>query len=448
MATIDKLNYLNETKQLIKESLNSNFNSGITDETTFRNYVDKIDSLYDEWPKVTGEGTSVTLSNTKEGKMKIDLKASVISQNTTTGKQLLDLKDGTYTNNGITATVSNGEITLNGTDSNGNNNFMNLPLNTNINWINNETYAISLNNPSSIGGSSIVDNDRCTFRINSGGQLDVYFSSINSTKVEVIDKTDMLSNLISIRTGAGITYNNFKIKPMIEKNTQISDYEPYTGGTASPNPDYPQEIHTVTGNNTVTAAGVNYPINLGTIELCKIGNYQDYIYKNNGKWYKHSKLSKYTFDGAENFVIQNNNKRIFVGTANNQGRFEAPINEHYERNEIMYCNKLKQVTAGNTWDGVQGISYDAVNDPSSLSGIDIAINGLTTAEQYRTAITGLIVYYVKQQATDTEITDTTLISQLEALNNAKSGDSTTTITQTNADLPFILSASALMKGSV
>ena len=29
----------------------------------------------------------------------------------------------------------------------------------------------------------------------------------------------------------------------------------------------------------------NLPLNLGDIELCKIGNHQDYIYKNNNKWY-------------------------------------------------------------------------------------------------------------------------------------------------------------------
>ena len=48
MATIDKLNYLNETKQLIKGALND-LGAEITDENTFRSYVDKINDIYEEY---------------------------------------------------------------------------------------------------------------------------------------------------------------------------------------------------------------------------------------------------------------------------------------------------------------------------------------------------------------------------------------------------------------
>lgn len=49
MATIDKLNYLNETKAQIKDALND-LGAEITNDTTFRSYVDKINDLYDEYP--------------------------------------------------------------------------------------------------------------------------------------------------------------------------------------------------------------------------------------------------------------------------------------------------------------------------------------------------------------------------------------------------------------
>lgn len=49
MATIDKLNYLDETKGQIKDALNE-LGSEITDNDTFRSYVDKIDDLYAEYP--------------------------------------------------------------------------------------------------------------------------------------------------------------------------------------------------------------------------------------------------------------------------------------------------------------------------------------------------------------------------------------------------------------
>lgn len=48
MASInEKLNYISETKSLIKDKLND-LGSEITNQTTFRNYADKIENLYEE----------------------------------------------------------------------------------------------------------------------------------------------------------------------------------------------------------------------------------------------------------------------------------------------------------------------------------------------------------------------------------------------------------------
>ena len=45
MATIDKLEYINNTKNLIKNALNTKFNSQIGDGDTFRSYAQKIDDI-------------------------------------------------------------------------------------------------------------------------------------------------------------------------------------------------------------------------------------------------------------------------------------------------------------------------------------------------------------------------------------------------------------------
>ena len=51
MSTIaQKITYLNETKQLLKQSLNEK-KKKITDEDTFRSYVDKINQLAEEFPQ-------------------------------------------------------------------------------------------------------------------------------------------------------------------------------------------------------------------------------------------------------------------------------------------------------------------------------------------------------------------------------------------------------------
>lgn len=47
--TLEKLEYLDETKQQIKTALND-LGAGITDNDTFRSYVTKINDLYAEYP--------------------------------------------------------------------------------------------------------------------------------------------------------------------------------------------------------------------------------------------------------------------------------------------------------------------------------------------------------------------------------------------------------------
>ena len=49
MATIDKLNYLNETKSQIKTALND-LGCEISESDTFRSYVSKINELATEYP--------------------------------------------------------------------------------------------------------------------------------------------------------------------------------------------------------------------------------------------------------------------------------------------------------------------------------------------------------------------------------------------------------------
>ena len=55
------------------------------------------------------------------------------------------------------------------------------------------------------------------------------------------------------------------------------------------------------------------------------------------------------------------------------------------------------------------------------------------------------IYYARISPIDIEITDTTLITQLDALEQAVSYDDTTNISQTNANLPFYINAEAFKK---
>lgn len=118
MGTIaQKLTYLNNTKQLLKQKIN-NLGGDITNQTTFREYADELQDIYDNIPKTTGTGTEVSL-NTIKGKMSIGLKGNT-QQDTTNGYQLLDRSKGidSVVYRGITITYNeDGSITMNGTTS-------------------------------------------------------------------------------------------------------------------------------------------------------------------------------------------------------------------------------------------------------------------------------------------------------------------------------------------
>ena len=52
-TTTQKLNYLNETKGLIKNALND-LGAEIKNDDTFRSYVDKINAIAEEYPTEGG----------------------------------------------------------------------------------------------------------------------------------------------------------------------------------------------------------------------------------------------------------------------------------------------------------------------------------------------------------------------------------------------------------
>ena len=68
MSTANKLSYLNDTKSLLRTSLNK-FGSSIISTDTFRSYDTKLNEIYDKLPKVTGSGSEFTLTPVQNGQV-------------------------------------------------------------------------------------------------------------------------------------------------------------------------------------------------------------------------------------------------------------------------------------------------------------------------------------------------------------------------------------------
>ena len=115
----------------------------------------------------------------------------------------------------------------------------------------------------------------------------------------------------------------------------------------------------------------------------------------------------------------------------------------YVKNVICYSDYYKGI-AGTSGRG--NFNIYMLNTTGS-NNIDILDNRFTSATAFKTWLSSnnVTLKYVKSTATDTEITDTGLISQLEAIDKMKSYNGTTIITSTydNSNAQMILSASGL-----
>ena len=520
------------------------------------------DVVWNNWDKVTGEGTSISLNNTLEGKMKIDLKGNT-SQESTTGKNKLPLpQNDTTTINGITYKVDRekGTITANGTATANANLLLLKTYNTNE-----EDYFVS-GCPSGGGNSTYT----------------IYTQGNNDNGNGVIVNTS--NGYIGVRVYRGYTANNVVFYPMLEKGSSKTTFEKYTGGNPAPNPDYPQDIHVVSGDNSIVVCGKNlfnsaklnhlafatrsnieilisantyigyalpcnegevysisrlattnsrfrvmfsseepaqdvpifggtgnvstydnalkienivvpsgakymniylsnagetippiqiekgnqattyepykgasYPISLGDIELCKIGTYQDKIFKNtpnttdynseleDNVWYVKKEIGKVVFDGTQTWQ-----KRTDIPNLTNTSCFRSDYSTNVSKDMTSNTPQISNLfeCLNNTNDiehlrytNIQYYRFQLFINKSRLSSDDeTGLNNFLSSNN-------MIVYYVLATPTITEITDSTLLSQLEALKKTTSYDGQTNISQNNNDLASILNATALKEMS-
>ena len=236
-TTAQKLTYLNDTKQDLKTEINR-LGGSLTSESTFRSYAEELQDIYADLPKVTGEGSNISLSPTRVGGLTITPKG-VCEQDSTTGKNLFDVNNvaGPYITN------SNNVLTLtSGTGFNSTNNDCTLKdicpqLQAG------ETYILGFDTTEA---SNDHKND---IFLRSGGGTGYFWTKGTTHTITQAELDDRI---------AFYGTNNAQVSNlMIVKGSTLGEYEKYTGGIPAPNPDYPQDIRVVTGNNSVVVSNKN-----------------------------------------------------------------------------------------------------------------------------------------------------------------------------------------------
>lgn len=209
----------------------------------------------------------------------------------------------------------------------------------------------------------------------------------------------------------------------------------------TPTPDTPVDIDVVTGEQTITVGdgesqSQSYTVDLGSIKLCKIGTYQDYIYFSGSDWYVHKEVEKVVLEGS------------YGGYNGTDNWFWIGLSSYNKPNTVagasLYSDSLTYYQRNVFLDKtLVGCSID------SATVLIIRNTAYSSTADYKAwlASNNVTIYYPLATPTNTKITDSSLIQQLEALAKAQAYDGQTNIgvTASGTNLPAILSVMAYRK---
>ena len=216
------------------------------EKTKLMKLKDKVQLLETDHPDILDEnnefpsGTDLTLNGTGDLKMKVD----VAGNSTQIQYEGYNLADNIITNqtiNGLQVTVNEDKTVLvNGTAS----------ADTVLNVY---RFQPEANSSYSITGCPSGGNYNSYMLI-----FNVYGTTDIGNGATVNTTADPSVTNFNIKIFSGTVCNNLLFKPMIVEGTDLTKpYEPYVGGTASPNPTYKQDINNVEGNVVVKGSSKN-----------------------------------------------------------------------------------------------------------------------------------------------------------------------------------------------
>mgnify|MGYP006974593700 CR=1 FL=1 len=239
----------------------------------------------------------------------------------------------------------------------------------------------------------------------------IIIPGLGQSSVWLVDDNGEFVSTISTQTATAPTGARY-----VRMNAKLTDLPNYTGkaqlelgSTASSYAPYSKQA---------------LPISLGSIELCKLGTYKDYIYKDGDDWKVHKATGKYVYN---NDLGENGISSSYVSMLTPV----LPVVRNLAHDSGI-CRSNMYIPADQNGTGLSGTTgtnrirvYTAISIADSYDAVrQLASDG------------NLTIYYPLATPTDTTITDTTLIAQLEAIRTAslQNGANTITNAATGANL--------------
>lgn len=157
-----------------------------------------------------------------------------------------------------------------------------------------------------------------------------------------------------------------------------------------------------------------YTVDLGSIELCKIGDYQDKIYKSSDDWYVHkatarvdvSSLGGWFASGSYAYKTRNGMSDILPASSDTA-------------TAVGLCNAFSASTTNLVYAG--SVDYGFALPGAGGVGILIRNKNVASLADFTTYLSNNPVYgyFALATPTNTKITDATLVGQLEAIGAMK-----------------------------
>lgn len=232
---------------------------------------------------------------------------------------------------------------------------------------------------------------RLLLRVRNSNGTNIFTSSETGSSLTINVPAEAVQVLGEIIVYSGQTVD-LTFYPQLEKGTEATAYSPYVA-----NP----------------------------IELCKIGDYKDKIYNDNGTWKVEKNIGKVVLNGTRTWTSSS----AYTGYA----RFNCDaLPETVTDNNGLNTHFIERVNQPHG-----GYDYLYISANSKKIYIQIQNSIASSVSDFTTWLSNnnVTVYYIKPTTTTETITNTNLISQLNALYEFYVGLSTVSISN-NSEIPF------------
>lgn len=237
-----------------------------------------------------------------------------------------------------------------------------------------------------------------------------------STSVTFTTTSDITTAYLYFGGLVANSYVNEDFCFQVERGSSATEFTKYVGGGNTPNPNYKEQITTITGDVDVSVGNITKTLNFGSLELAKVGEYADKLEKIGGVWKITENIAKVTLNGSEGWTwlttgTPNNFWQLPNSSLDTEDQFHSGDNDGTPG--LVISDSFSAVFANdaalkeNTGIGIRN-EIMRISVPKTMAANNAAFESLLGTLTPK-------IYYVLKFPREVTITDQELIEQLDDL---------------------------------